>query len=88
MKGLEIAYPKGPCTHIDILWPQSTQIGTTLRPKYIYLGTWTLRDRHGSAAPARFCDEIGANSPCPNGPELKDSRGGELRVCRASIRLL
>ena len=23
--------------------PQGTQIGTTLRPKYIYLGTWTLR---------------------------------------------
>ena len=28
-----------------ILGPQSTQIGTTLRPKYIYLDTWTLRVR-------------------------------------------
>ena len=26
-----------------IHWPQSTYIGTTLRPQYIYLGTWTLR---------------------------------------------
>ena len=36
-------YPKGPCSQIDIHRPQSTQIGTTLRPKYIYLDTWTLR---------------------------------------------
>ena len=34
--------PKGPCSQIDIHRPQSTQIGTTLRPKYIYLDTWTL----------------------------------------------
>ena len=38
-----LGFPKGPCSQIDILWPQSTQIGNTLRPKYIYLGTWTLR---------------------------------------------
>ena len=24
--------------------PQSTQIGTTLRPKYVYVGAWTLRE--------------------------------------------
>ena len=36
--------PKGPCSQIDIHRPQSTQIGTTLRPKYIYLDTWTLRE--------------------------------------------
>ena len=31
--------PKGPCTTIvHILWPQSTYIGATLRPKYIPSG--------------------------------------------------
>ena len=29
---------------VHSLRPQSTQIGTTLRPTYIHLGTWTLRD--------------------------------------------
>ena len=31
--------PKGPCTHIAYIhWPQSTYIGTTVRPKYILFG--------------------------------------------------
>ena len=42
-----LPHPKGPCSQIDIHRPQSTQIGTTLRPKYIYLDTWTLRVRYG-----------------------------------------
>ena len=44
----QVSFPKGPCSQIDIQRPQSTQIGTTLRPKYIYLDTWTLRVSQGA----------------------------------------
>ena len=39
-----LLYPKGPCSQIDIHRPQSTQIGTTLRPKYILFGYMDKRD--------------------------------------------
>ena len=30
--------PKGPCSQIVLHWPQSTYIGTALRPKYTLFG--------------------------------------------------
>ena len=48
-----------------ILWPESTYIGTTLRPKYIlFLGTWTLRDKAS----------VAFNTPHPKGWQSADPR--------------
>ena len=35
--------PKGPCTQIDILRPQSSPYMGTLGSKYTHMDTWTLR---------------------------------------------
>ena len=61
---IALYYPKGPCSQIDIHRPQSTQVGTTLRPKYIFLATWTLRAIKQFRSPKLLVAEFISTEKC------------------------